>query len=421
MKQVSILFLSLLCILVHSQEFIYIEGQVLDIKSRKALPYASVGIQNKHIGTITNQNGNFSLYIPDSLKEDTLRINFIGYEPYSAKLKTLANKRVTIKLKPAPTPIKAVTVRPLSAEEAIKQVIENFEKNYPQKPFIAEGYYLQEMIENGIYIDFIEAYVGIFNPPYGDTSECHSRMIQGRTKDDMGEIQFLSRFVEKKQAKQLRKAERKGNTIDSTGISGISVIFGGPKSIAEDDNIRMFKEGYSEKKYNKYQLEFKKNAFLEGRELYVIRARSKRAIDNQHIDARLYIDKETFALVKLKTTITLEVPTTIKPILRLYRIRINEIHIFQDIEYKLVNNVWYPYKTITYGTADILKKYSGKYKEHSIISLRKAFVATNILHQNVKPFAEEERLSDEPLDDQLGEYTPEFWHNRNKIEYEVKQ
>ena len=47
---------------IFSQELI--RGQLLDQQTNKPVPYANIGILNANVGTISNEDGNFSINIP---------------------------------------------------------------------------------------------------------------------------------------------------------------------------------------------------------------------------------------------------------------------------------------------------------------------------------------------------------------------
>lgn len=59
-----------------------IRGRVYDSSDQSGLPYATVGIAEKHFGTLSDADGNFSLTIADTLTQiDTLTFSYLGYEP----------------------------------------------------------------------------------------------------------------------------------------------------------------------------------------------------------------------------------------------------------------------------------------------------------------------------------------------------
>mgnify|MGYP001114141069 CR=1 FL=1 len=69
-----------------------VQGKVID-KNQKAVQYASIGIINKNIGTVSDNNGEFILILDnEQLSEsDTLRISMIGYESKSFSLSEIIN------------------------------------------------------------------------------------------------------------------------------------------------------------------------------------------------------------------------------------------------------------------------------------------------------------------------------------------
>lgn len=96
MKAITILkviTITLLCSLtnVFSQEKT-IRGSVLD-NLKKPIPYANVGVLNKPIGTVTNNEGEFTLKINDSLILDTLKISSLGFKSKELIIKNLLDKK----------------------------------------------------------------------------------------------------------------------------------------------------------------------------------------------------------------------------------------------------------------------------------------------------------------------------------------
>ena len=55
----------------------------------EALPFATVGISEKNIGTISDADGYFELEIPASSKKDTLTISYVGYATQQIPVRTI--------------------------------------------------------------------------------------------------------------------------------------------------------------------------------------------------------------------------------------------------------------------------------------------------------------------------------------------
>ncbi len=86
-----------------------IHGKVIDVY-KTPLPYASVVVVNTHIGTSTNGNGEFVLYIPNSLRTIKLKVSYLGYKSKIVQVKRRA-KFIKIVLEPEAIKEKPVVVR----------------------------------------------------------------------------------------------------------------------------------------------------------------------------------------------------------------------------------------------------------------------------------------------------------------------
>ncbi len=58
-----------------------IKGTVLEKKSNQAVPFVSIGIIGKTIGTVSDENGIFDLQLANIPKNDSLKFLAIGYKP----------------------------------------------------------------------------------------------------------------------------------------------------------------------------------------------------------------------------------------------------------------------------------------------------------------------------------------------------
>lgn len=56
-----------------------ISGKILNSTTLQPIPYANIGLGKHNVGTISNPDGSFSLYIPANLLSDTLIVSSIGF------------------------------------------------------------------------------------------------------------------------------------------------------------------------------------------------------------------------------------------------------------------------------------------------------------------------------------------------------
>ncbi|MDN3673258.1 carboxypeptidase-like regulatory domain-containing protein [Flavobacterium branchiarum] len=69
-----------------------ISAQILD-KNNNKIKFANIGIKDKDLGTISDENGLFSIYIPEKNLGDTLTISYVGYNEFKIKITdVIANK-----------------------------------------------------------------------------------------------------------------------------------------------------------------------------------------------------------------------------------------------------------------------------------------------------------------------------------------
>lgn len=70
----------------------YLNARTVVSKSTgEPIVYASVGIVNRNLGTVTDSTGNFSLTVPAENLNDSLRISSIGYTARTFAVKDFAD------------------------------------------------------------------------------------------------------------------------------------------------------------------------------------------------------------------------------------------------------------------------------------------------------------------------------------------
>lgn len=70
-----------------------VKGIVVDASNQEPIPFATIMIKDKSVGTTSDLNGNFSISIP--VGSEFLQVNFIGYQPMQVPI---TNDYITIKL-----------------------------------------------------------------------------------------------------------------------------------------------------------------------------------------------------------------------------------------------------------------------------------------------------------------------------------
>jgi hypothetical protein len=64
-----------------------VQGQVVDATKGRPLPYASVGVLGRSVGTAADEQGRLHLVVPAQYEADLLRISLVGYRPFTTTVR----------------------------------------------------------------------------------------------------------------------------------------------------------------------------------------------------------------------------------------------------------------------------------------------------------------------------------------------
>lgn len=78
----------------------------------ETVPYATLKILNKSVGTLADADGNFALSLKPSLKNDTLSFSSLGYETFLLPVKSIGDDSLAITLTKKPYSLHEVVVIP---------------------------------------------------------------------------------------------------------------------------------------------------------------------------------------------------------------------------------------------------------------------------------------------------------------------
>jgi CubicO group peptidase (beta-lactamase class C family) len=159
-------------------------GTVLDNKN-KPIPYASIGIPAKGIGTISNQHGAFSLKVPATIINDTVVISSLGYTTGKIAFSTIdLSKPLVTNLSENLLVLEEVIVKPLDPVALIRMAIENIPRNYYTSPHISNGFYRIDTRKGDEHIMLSEAVFDIYNTGYASSKKSQFRLTKMRSIQD---------------------------------------------------------------------------------------------------------------------------------------------------------------------------------------------------------------------------------------------
>ncbi|HNP94138.1 MAG TPA: carboxypeptidase-like regulatory domain-containing protein [Cyclobacteriaceae bacterium] len=246
---------------------ITISAKVVDRETREPVVFASVGIKDRPIGTITNLQGEFDFHIPSEFRNDVLVISMLGYQSFEAPAWTITPNQVIEISKSTQLLDEVVVSDSLRGGEILSIALSRIEQNYPMKPFMLDGFYRDVKEVGGTYVSLLEAAVKIFDEDYASPRnkfKLRERVSLQEVRRSLGyENKFTAYFDE-------------GNLLED---------------ILLHNNIR-YRQFPEEEIFFKGMVR-EKDSYFNGRKVFVI---------SQRYDYSLiiYVDKQNYGIIHLE-------------------------------------------------------------------------------------------------------------------------
>ncbi len=160
--------------------FITIDGVVKDQDTFEPLPFSSITLNESGIGTVTNQNGHFTLKIPDSLKQNTVRFSYVGYETKEipAELLTAGNMDILLNIKIVS--MQEVIVHIVNPIKVVNEMLDKRAQNYPTKPILFTAFYREGVHYKNGFANLTEAVFNIYKQPFTSDKEDQVKLLKMR-------------------------------------------------------------------------------------------------------------------------------------------------------------------------------------------------------------------------------------------------
>ncbi|MBN8576975.1 MAG: carboxypeptidase-like regulatory domain-containing protein [Cytophagales bacterium] len=176
---------------------ITLSGRVIDKETKEPLPFATLGIKAKALGTITNLQGEFDFHMPGELRNDLFVITMLGYKAYEAPVWTLLDiKNLVIELEKSTYLLDEVTIADtLRGGDVMVIALSRIEQNYPMQPYLLEGFYRDLKKVGGTYIALLEAAVKIYDEDYKEPRNKFKLRERVALQEVRRSIGYASRFT----------------------------------------------------------------------------------------------------------------------------------------------------------------------------------------------------------------------------------
>lgn len=376
-----------------SIHYITLGGTLVDGISREPIPYAAVGILNSTIGTITNQNGDFRLVLPDSLRGSKIKLSHVGYQSQEVELSFLTDQQIVFTLDPKVIPLQEVVVRIVNPSEVLRNMWLKRGQNYSVNPVHITAFYREGIEHRNRNVSLTEAVLDIYKTGY-----------QSGDKSDQVKLLKMRRIVDKQSPDTLI-------TKMKSGINSSLLL----------DLVKSDTPGFLNPINNTlYTYRHTDITVLDNRRVNVISFEPKSGEEPLY-KGELYIDAETYALVQANFEI---LPDYVKKATDMFIVRksrdihITPQHVTYMVSYKSLNGIYY----LSHVRGDLHFRVRKKNRLFSTpLHMWFELVNCETDTSDNSRFARNERLAtNNILSDTSFEYDPNFWGHFNVIMQEDK-
>jgi hypothetical protein len=369
-----------------------LRGRVVDKRSGKTLPFATIALLESSLGSISNQQGEFSFKIPLDLRDPMMVVSYMGYKSKMLPVSYPLEDELTIELEKDLIPLQEVIIRYTDPVKLLQEAIRRIPGNYLDDHATMTAFYRESVKRNDHCMVYSEAVLDVAKAPYASLSASdHIGIVKRRKITDVTTEDTL--------VVKLRSGITTSMSLD--------VMKNRPDFLEEDFQDR-------------YNLDFTDMMTYGDRMVYVISFVQKKEINDLLFKGQVYLDQETLAVIAVDFEFNpdlLHKEPGIFLVSRSPNIHIRPVMARYHVNYRSVNDQYY----VSQVRAEVEMKarkrkkwISSRYKisiEMAITDLipnqRLRINPANRVSRNIV-------LADEPI-----QFDPEFWGIHNTIEPEA--
>ncbi|GAB3319444.1 hypothetical protein GCM10027299_11950 [Larkinella ripae] len=163
-----------------------LSGKVISQETGEAVPFASITVVGRGIGTVSNGVGTFLLKIPARFATDSLKISSVGYQTITQPVLAVSTQNQLIRLKTATVTLDEVRVqaRRKTAVDILREAVAAIPRNYDTTSVQMTAFYREDQQFDAKPVVFSEAVLSIYKAAYNQTETNDGmKLIKGRKKE----------------------------------------------------------------------------------------------------------------------------------------------------------------------------------------------------------------------------------------------
>jgi hypothetical protein len=368
-------------------KYFFLGGKLVEDRKGKPVPYASVSVLDKPIGTITNDDGEFLLKLhPDNIR-DTVVMSCMGFGQIRLPAWQLLDDDLFI-LEPVSIRIKEVRVTGTTPKKLLENIRQNLERNYSNYPKLMTAFYRETVQQDGNYINVSEAVMEILKSPYTHTVRSDLvRLVKGRRSPDVQTFHWLNFKLQ-----------------------------GGPFTIVQLDVVKTMESFINKEFEDLYKYEIERVIWYNEEPVYVVSFTPVSEDVFPGFIGEMYVHRETFAVIHASFRFnksSLNEATSIMIRKKPPGVKARPSYVQYNINYQQYQGKWH------LSTAQASVKFKVRSRRdrinsefHSVSDL----LITDIQPTELRRFPSDERFTkDDVFVEQLGLFDEHFWENYNII------
>nr|WP_320117520.1 carboxypeptidase-like regulatory domain-containing protein [uncultured Marinifilum sp.] len=277
-----------------------LSGKLISSYDSSPICYASIGIVNTHIGTISNESGDFQLKLPSKYNQDTLIVSAIAFKSKKIAINKLINSsNHIIYLESHAYALNEVIVtnKKLTAKDILKECIKNIPKNNPTKKFSYEVFMREAGILDSTYAMLTESVANVVDYGYrNDIKKNRFQLLEFRKSSDNRNFNWRTSLEEWLYEKNglyecikndRLKIKKRNNQIEAKEY--YKTIKSGPHRFLSEDFIRQINANIDSLTYYNNKL------------VYCISYTSTEGIYSTDCEGQIFIEKSSKALLEVRS------------------------------------------------------------------------------------------------------------------------
>ena len=248
---------------------IVIKGHIFDNENKTAVPYASIGITEQNIGTITNNDGYFELKVPATFSGSFLLVSHLGFMSQRIPIQLIKEQQVDIYLERRIISIQEVIIRYIDPKILVEKALDQRKLNNNLEPVYTTSFYREGVQRNNRFISYSEAVFKVYK----------SSFIHGEFSDQV----------------KLLKSRKILNTNPNDTV--FLKLKGGVLSALQLDIVKTVPDFLDQAQPNQYTYTYSDLVSYNSSDAYAVTFVQNPGIREALYSGTLYIDKESYAIL----------------------------------------------------------------------------------------------------------------------------